>query len=187
MFPTSRPSPCRARIPGAFGKSSHETPLPTGSFDISGAVVGGTIGFNFEMASWVAGIEFDAGWANIKGSTTTNCLPGECRTESSGLVTLRGRVGPALGRFFPFLTGGIAFGEINPTVTTIGTASAYMTGVAAGGGAEFALDYNWTAKLDYLYVNLGTYSCGACGVVASDRVAFRANVVRAGLNYKFDW
>ena len=172
---------------GAFGKSTHEAPLPTDSFGISGALVGGTIGFNFELANWVAGIEFDAGWANIKGSTTNNCLPSECRTESSGLITLRGRLGPALGRFLPFLTGGIAFGDVNPTVTAIGTGSAYMTGVALGAGAEFALDYNWTAKLEYLHVDLGTYSCGPCGVIAPDRVSFKMNVARAGLNYKFDW
>jgi outer membrane immunogenic protein len=171
---------------GAFGKSSHDALLPSGSFDTSGAVVGGTIGFNFLVGGWVAGIEFDAGWANIKGSTSTNCLGAGCRTESSGLVTLRGRAGPALGRVLPYVTAGVAFGEINPT-TAIGTSSAYLTGYTVGAGVEVALSQAWFGKVEYLYVDLGRYSCGPCAVAVADEVSFTANIVRAGLNYKFDW
>lgn len=171
---------------GAFGHSSHDVVLPTGNFNISGALAGGTFGFNFEMASWVAGIEFDAGWSNIRGETSYNCLPATCRTESSGLITLRGRAGPSFGRVLPYVTAGVAFGEINPT-TAIGTASTYMTGYAAGAGVEVALTYNLLAKLEYLYVDLGTYACGPCGLLTADDVTFKLNVVRLGLNYKFDW
>ena len=171
---------------GAFGKSSHDALLSTGSFNTSGAIVGGTIGFNFLVGSWVAGIEFDAGWANIKGSTAANCLPAECRTESSSIVTLRGRAGPTFGRVLPYITAGVAFGDVNPT-TAIGTGSAYLTGYAVGAGVEVALTHEWFGKIEYLYVDLGSYSCGACALVVADSVSFTTNIVRAGLNYKFDW
>ena len=171
---------------GAYGQSSHDVFLPTGNFNMSGALIGGTIGFNFEMANWVAGVEFDAGWSNLKGETTTNCFRSICRTESSGLVTFRGRAGPSFGRFLPYLTAGVAFAEVNPTVTAIGTASTYMTGYAAGAGAEFALNYHWLVKLEYLHVDVGTYGCGPCGFLASDHVTFKMEVMRLGLNYKFD-
>jgi len=40
-------------------------------------------------------------------------------------------------------------------------------------------------KLEYLYVNLGSFDCGfACGA-ATDNVSFNANIVRAGVNYRF--
>jgi outer membrane immunogenic protein len=171
---------------GAFGKSAHDAPLPTGNFNTSGAVVGGTIGFNFLIGGWVAGIEFDAGWANIRGGTATNCLGAECRTENSGLVTLRGRAGPAFGRVLPYVTAGVAFGEITPT-TAIGTGSADLTGYTVGAGVEVALTHEWFGKIEYLYVDLGSYSCGACAIAAADHVSFTANIVRAGLNYKFGW
>jgi outer membrane immunogenic protein len=55
-----------------------------------------------------------------------------------------------------------------------------------GGGLEFAIYYNWTAKAEYLYVDLGNANCGiACGVVAPNNVSFRSNILRAGLNYRF--
>lgn len=170
-----------------FGQSAHEfAPLTTGNFHISGALVGGTFGFNFEMANFVAGIEFDAGWANIKGTADNNCPGLICQTDSSGLVTLRGRLGASFGRIMPFLTGGVAFGEINPT-SAFGTSSTYMTGAALGAGVEFALSYEWTAKFEYLHIDLGHYDCGPCGFAVADRVSFKMDLVRAGLNYKFDW
>jgi outer membrane immunogenic protein len=171
---------------GAWGHSNHDFPPATGDFSISGTVIGGTIGYNFQIASVVGGIEFDAGWANIKGSTINNCPGLSCDTQSSGLITLRGRLGYAFDRFLPFATGGIAFGEVNPNVVGIGTGTTYKTGFAAGAGAEFALTREWIARLEYLYINLGSYTCAACGIVAPDNVSFTANVVRIGLNYKID-
>ena len=45
--------------------------------------------------------------------------------------------------------------------------------------------YNWTAKVEYLYVDLGKFDCStACGALV-DNVSFQTNIVRAGLNYKF--
>jgi outer membrane immunogenic protein len=58
-------------------------------------------------------------------------------------------------------------------------------GLALGAGLEYAMMTNWSVKLEYLYVNLGKFDCGiSCGAV-TDNVSFNANIVRAGLNYKF--
>jgi outer membrane immunogenic protein len=171
---------------GAWGRSSHDFPPSTGDFKISGALIGGTIGYNFQAGNMVAGIEFDAGWANIKGSTTTNCPGLICETHSTGLITLRGRLGYAFDRLLPFVTAGVAFGEINPEVAGVGAASAYNTGVAVGAGAEFALTHTWFVKAEYLYVRLESYSCGTCALASAASVSFQANILRGGLNYKFD-
>ena len=61
-------------------------------------------------------------------------------------------------------------------------------GWTVGGGVEFALPGNWTAKAEYLHVDLGHNNCGAnCGVAPTDNVSMHEDVVRAGLNYHFGW
>ena len=53
-------------------------------------------------------------------------------------------------------------------------------------GLEFAIAGNWTAKAEYLYVDLGKLNCGiSCGAFATDNVSFTTNIVRAGVNYHF--
>ena len=60
-----------------------------------------------------------------------------------------------------------------------------MIGWTVGGGLEYAFLGNWTAKIEYLYVDLGKFDCGvACGATP-DNVTFKENVIRAGLNYRF--
>jgi outer membrane immunogenic protein len=85
----------------------------------------------------------------------------------------------------PFVTGGAAFGNIKATPVGFGSQTPTKAGWTLGGGVEAALTGPWTAKLEYLYVDLGKGSCGlaVCGV-ATD-VTFHTNLVRAGLNYRF--
>ena len=97
-----------------FGRSSWTdtvTQVSTGKFNVTGALAGGTVGYNLQFGGWVFGIEADAGWSNIKGSTTTNCI-GPCETSNEWLGTARGRIGYAFDRFLPYVTGGAAFGGI---------------------------------------------------------------------------
>jgi outer membrane immunogenic protein len=55
-----------------------------------------------------------------------------------------------------------------------------------GAGLEFAIAGNWTAKAEYLYVDLGKFNCGiSCGAAVTDNVSFTTNIVRAGVNYRF--
>jgi outer membrane immunogenic protein len=55
-------------------------------------------------------------------------------------------------------------------------------GWTVGGGVEFALPSNWTAKAEYLYVDLGNAGCAVgCGLFGSN-VSLTTNVVRGGLS-----
>jgi outer membrane immunogenic protein len=169
---------------GGFGTSSWDT---TGSRNISGGVVGGTVGYNYQFGPWVTGLEGDVDWADINGSTTNACPPG-CKTSDSWLATARGRFGYAADRFLPFVTAGAAFGDIQASAPGLVSSSATKTGWTVGGGLEAALTNNWTAKVEYLYVDLGSFNCGlVCsgGALATDKVSFNANLLRAGVNYKF--
>jgi outer membrane immunogenic protein len=128
----------------AAPNSSHDSPadpliiLSTGNFPVSGAMVGGTIGFNFQKDNLVAGIEFDAGWANIKGRTSNNCGGMICETSNPGIVTLRARLGYAFDRILPFATIGVALGDVRAEVIGSG-ATDPQNGLGFGAGVEYAL------------------------------------------------
>jgi outer membrane immunogenic protein len=168
---------------GAWGRSSWTSP---GSFNTSGGFVGGTIGYNYQIDQAVLGIEGDIDWADINGSTSAvGCPTGSCKTNDTWLSTVRGRLGYAADRFMPYVTGGLAVGDIRGSLPGFAGASVTNAGWTAGGGIEFALPGHWTAKAEYLYVDLGNLSCGiSCGAVGQT-VSFTANLFRGGLNYRF--
>jgi outer membrane immunogenic protein len=101
------------------------------------------------------------------------------------------------------VTGGLAYGEIKTTATLAGTTLAgvpvSVTGSAAdvrvgwtvGAGIEGMITQNWTAKLAYLYMDLGDYRAGTFSLAPVSLIGgrvdsnFRDHILRAGINYKF--
>jgi outer membrane immunogenic protein len=64
--------------------------------------------------------------------------------------------------------------------------SSDKTGWTIGAGLEAALAPNWTAKVEYLYVDLGNFNCGLnCGSgLVTVNVSFHTNLLRADVNHK---
>jgi outer membrane immunogenic protein len=85
----------------------------------------------------------------------------------------------------PYVTGGVAFGNIKANFTGLPEASSDRTGWTVGAGIEAAVFGNVTAKLEYLYVDLDSFNCpvASCGLPTT--VNFNTNIVRAGLNFRF--
>jgi len=177
-----------AGINGGYGWGSSTWNIPaTGRFDTSGGLVGGTLGYNYQFGQVVAGLEGDIDWADINGTTTTACPLG-CKTSDDYLGTFRGRLGFAADRFLPYFTGGLAFGDIKASSPGLAGVDNTNAGWTLGGGIEMSLVGNWTAKAEYLYVDLGRTSCGtACGAAAgvTANVSFHTNLIRGGVNYRF--
>jgi outer membrane immunogenic protein len=157
----------------------------TGSFDVDGWMIGGTMGYNWQLGSWVLGLEGDVDWTDISGKTTAACAPG-CKTKNSWLGTARGRVGYAFDRVMPYVTGGLAVGDIRASQPGFSDEET-RAGWTAGGGVEFAFAGNWSAKAEYLYVDLGDFNCGLnCGNGTNpDKVKFQTHIVRGGVNVRF--
>ena len=156
--------------------------------DLSGGQVGGTVGYNRQFGNAVVGVEGDLDWSNMKGSATTALCPGGCTTSDTWLSTMRGRLGYAFGGVLPYVTGGLAVGDIRAAMPGFAGDSTTAAGWTLGGGLEVALPGNWSAKAEYLHVDLGHLGCGLdCGIAPADNVTMRENVVRAGLNYRFGW
>lgn len=176
-----------------FGRSSWSDPAAggnSGRFDTSGGTLGGQIGYNWQTGPMVLGLETDMNWINAKGSSSAGgvCLTdgaGQCRTSQNWLGTTRARVGYAFDRWLPYLTGGVAYGDIRADQAN-GASSTTKTGWTAGGGVEYGIDRNWSAKLEYLHVDLGTATfMGAASGTPTLRVPITDDIVRAGLNYRW--
>jgi outer membrane immunogenic protein len=169
-----------------WGNSSWDNGIGSASFNPSGGVAGGTVGYNWQMGQAVFGLEGDLDWSNIHGTTSAaTCLGTSCETRNSWLGTARGRLGYAAGRFMPYITGGAAFGDIKATANGIGSDTTTNVGWTIGGGVEASIAGPWTAKLEYLYVDLGKDSCPAasCGIATESKL--NTSLVRGGINYRF--
>src|SRR4051812_37148612 len=132
----------------------------------SGGMVGGTAGYNWQGAGspWVLGIEGDVDWADNKDSTL--CGGVACQTKNTWFGTARGRVGYSFDRFLPYVTAGAAFGGIDANRVGVVGVSDSTVGWTVGAGLEGAIADRWTAKIEYLYADIGDISCSAaaCGV-----------------------
>jgi len=167
-----------------FGTSNWDFPPGTG-IKPKGFMAGGTLGYNWQSGAIVYGLEGDFDWSNVKGDVGCPAGLAVCEASSPWLATFRGRVGYAMDRWLPYVTGGAAYGKVKASLVaaTTDSVSKNQLGWTIGGGLEHAFMGNWTAKLEYLYVDLGSFNAGIAPVV--NNVSFKESIVRAGINYKF--
>jgi outer membrane immunogenic protein len=155
----------------------------------SGALAGGTVGYNLQTGVWVWGIEGDLDYAWIKGNTSNtggSCVGGgPCTITDSFFSTVRGRVGYAMDRFMPYLTGGAAFSSIKISAPSGASNRSTNTGWTAGAGLEYAFLGGWSAKIEYLYAAFGSNTCDTSVCTISTDYKSKVNVARIGVNYRF--
>ena len=191
---------------GGYGFGSSEWSDPnnlvapnTGNFGVTGFMAGPTVGVNFQTDAFVFGIEgdFDGSWLDGKSSSVYCGSLGfgaaaQCETKNTWLGTVRARVGYAADRVLFYGTAGGAFGNIEAGANG-GLQSSTKAGWTAGAGVEVAFADNWTARVEYLFVDLENATCSVanpCGndagpVPANQTVKFDANLIRLGVDYKF--
>lgn len=175
-----------------WGRSSWSDPAvgaDSGKFSTNGGLLGGQLGYNWQAGKVVLGIESDINWTNFKGSTAGVggvCATdggGQCRTEQSWLGTTRARLGYAFDRWLPYVTGGVAYGNVK-AVQTNGASTDTKAGWTVGAGVEYGISRNWSAKAEYLHLDLGTATfMGAASGTSTLKAPVTDDIVRAGLNY----
>ena len=165
--PTARPPTSTAR-----GRSRPGRRITSSS---EGALGGPQLGFNYQFAPhWLIGVEGDYSWSDISDTTSRfSTVPPFTATRfltSNGkiewLATLTGRLGYAVDNWLFYGKGGAAWGhfEVNSQTTNpvAGTLQATVsggetrTGWTAGGGIEWGFLGNWSARLEYDYIDFGS-------------------------------
>jgi outer membrane immunogenic protein len=167
---------------GTWGRTNQ--PTPDVFMNISGGILGGTAGYNWQAGNWVLGIEGDLDWASMKANQFVTCPASGCTTKFDAFASVRGRLGVTNGPYLLYATGGAAFtrARIFSGNGVVDGPWDIATGWTAGAGIEGAIDRNWSWKVEYLYASFGHFA-DANLVTWADNNKF--NVVRAGLNYRF--
>ena len=179
----------------------------------SGFVGGATAGYNIQSGGFVYGVEGDIDFAAGSKSQTVVApfATGAAKNQLGAFGTLRARAGFLVtDRWLAYATGGLIVGQTKLSSTLVGTGGPFVAagvpgtwngsnsktkaGWTLGAGTEYALTNNITAKLEYLYYDLGksTLAVAPTNVVATNSV-FRpslrqsnnGSLVRAGVNFKF--
>jgi outer membrane immunogenic protein len=193
---------------------------PSQSFSMDGVIGGGQVGYNWQTGRWVWGLETDIQASGQRGSATFICgaacagTPPASATLTEKLDwfgTARGRLGYTVTpTVLLYATGGLAYGDIKTDgALSDGTSfstSTIKAGWTVGAGVEARIVGNWTAKLEYLYMDLGNISssgnidplicqsgnniraipCVNVTYPISNSSSIIDNIVRVGVNYKFN-
>lgn len=168
-----------------WAKNDWSAPGSVTSHDSDGFLGGGQVGFNYQIGQWVLGLEADASWSDMKGSSVCDILSTTCHTDVKWLALVTGRLGwAAWDRALLYVKGGAAFAEQKYTVSApllgFATAEDTRTGWTIGAGLEYAFAPNWSAKVEYNYVDFGRDHLAGLVDVKS-----HINVVKFGVNYRF--
>lgn len=172
--------------------------------NIDGVIGGGQTGYNYQFGSWVWGFESDLQASGQKGGSTIPVFLGTTVTTDHKLEwfgTSRSRLGfLATPNLLLYGTGGVAYGQIKDTYTVtafgfpaaaaVATVKDVRAGWTLGGGIEGAFGGGWSAKVEYLYIDLGkleqTVALPLAGIPAATfNTRLTDNIVRVGLNYKW--
>jgi outer membrane immunogenic protein len=157
------------------------------------SVIGGLqVGYNIPAGHVVLGIEADVSFANSRDSFTDEWTVAT-RVELGAQGTLTARLGLPVGQFMPYIKGGLAWTQISVYGALLQDGAAYsrhetqasetLAGWAIGGGLEYALRGNWTARAEYLFTDFGSLS-----TISPEGDSFRHDLnthsVLFGLNYR---
>lgn len=170
-------------------------------FNPGGGLAGLTLGYNAQRESVVFGVEGEVGYLGPSGTVAQPDSPSDSFASLNGGLygTLAARLGLSMDKALIYAKGGVALtgGQstfedacvIGPCgLATLETASGARFGYTIGLGVEYAFTEQWSAKLEYGYLNFGK---GTMSGTASNGNDFSygydlsAHTVKVGLNYKF--
>jgi outer membrane immunogenic protein len=152
----------------ATGDITNSTANPSG---VAGGIQGG---YNWHFGQWMVGLEGD-----IQASGANDTFAA-WKFSNPWFGTLRGRGGFVMNNILIYGTGGLAFGNVRAEVLNL-TENHSAAGWTLGAGAEIGITPNWSAKAEYLYVNLNNSQFALTGLPNG----YQFSVVRLGVNYKF--
>ncbi|KKC37915.1 hypothetical protein WH87_09635 [Devosia epidermidihirudinis] len=166
-----------------------------------GALAGLTLGYNAQHGAFVLGVEGEVSYLGLDGTTPQPDSPIDTLASINGglYASLAGRLGVTADKALIYAKAGLALtgakGRVddNCDVGACGgglinaTTGGLLVGYTLGAGVEYAFSEQWSAKLEYSYLNFG--SATASGVYNGSDWNYdydlSAHTVKVGLNYKF--
>lgn len=191
------------------GASSHECltifsvagasvfPNSEGCHDATGALLGGQIGYRWQVTSWVFGLEAQGDWADLKGSNAslTAIIPYTNQTKIDAIGLFTGQVGYAWNNLLWYVKGGAAVTDnqyssfFTATGVVFNQTSETRWGGAVGTGIEFEFAPNWSIGVEYDHLFMGknnvTFPASGIAVTRSDTISQDVDMGLLRLNYRF--
>jgi outer membrane immunogenic protein len=168
-----------------------------GCHDATGGLAGGQLGYRWQAANWVFGVEAQGDWADFRGSNVSVFNPAitnQTKIDAFGLFT--GQVGYAWNSFLWYVKGGAAvandsyLGLVTPTNVGFDTAHETRWGGTVGTGVEFGFAPNWSVAVEYDHIFMGNHNVnfGVVGTGAFTRTDnIRQDVDMATVRVNWRW
>ena len=158
---------------------------------------GAVVGYNIQTGNVVFGIEADFDGTSLKATGNGVFIPAlgtlQASAKTDWITTVAGRVGYAADRTLFYVKGGGGWVGNTASITNLTTGAAISasntnSGWLVGGGVEYAFAPRWSAKLEYDYIGLRSWSWNST-VFPGDTFTASRNIstFKAGINYRFGW
>lgn len=187
--------------------------IAEGCHDATSGVAGGQIGYRWQSAAWVFGLEAQGDWAHLKGSNQSlafGAVRNNSKVDAFGLFT--GQIGYAWNNALLYVKGGaavtsdkyrgtstVAFGGLGPfppfaAGALIDTGSETRWGSTVGVGIEYGFAPSWSAAIEYDHLFMGNHNVAmtASGATAPagalsriDNIRQDADLITVRVNYRF--
>jgi len=172
-------------------------PNSEGCHDATGGLIGGQLGYRWQMTNWVFGLEAQGDWADLRGSSAsrTAVIPytNETRIDAIGLFT--GQIGYAWNNWLWYVKGGAAVTDnkynsfFTETNIVFNQTSETRWGAVVGTGLEFGFAPNWSVAVEYDHLFMGSrdirFPPTTIAVTRSDTIRQDVDMGTLRLNYRF--
>jgi outer membrane immunogenic protein len=159
--------------------------------DPTDLVVGGQVGCNYQVSTWVFGVQGDYAWTNASDTALDQLSGLTDRSKITSLASVTGRIGYALDRWLPYVKAGGAWTHdkydiYNPAfgLGSLSATSETRGGWTVGGGIEYAIVSNLSIFAEYDWYDFGTRTTSLPAFGPVD-IKERDSVLKMGLNWTF--
>ena len=174
-----------------------------GCHNATGGLAGGQIGYRWQTANWVFGVEAQGDWANLKGSNAslTALIPYTNQTKIDAIGLFTGQLGYAWNSVLLYVKGGAAvtdnryssFFPVGNIFAAAGvpfnSASKTRWGGTVGTGIEISFAPNWSVAVEYDHLFMGspnvTFPASNVAVTRSDNIRQDVDMGTVRVNYRF--
>jgi outer membrane immunogenic protein len=175
------------------------TDFADGCRDRSGGVVGGQLGYRWQINQFVFGVEAQGDWADLSNTRVSLINPlFSTRTKTDGIGLFTGQIGYAWNASLFYFKGGAAvtsnrFSILDTlTSTELAAASSTRWGGTVGVGWEYGFAPNWSAGVEYdhLFMDNSNNSFSVANPIvagALNRISQDVDMVTLRVNYRFGW